>query len=140
MAIITDRDAYIAVSGTGRKAFLGKSLPEEVTEAMETRQPYTSETAGTRLPIQGFEDANQLLVPIIHEGEVVGSVILLSKEKSLGNLEITSVPNGCRFPRQTAGVISRLHGSAVEAAGRYCRPPPAIFPVTDAALWCIQFP
>ena len=43
VAIITDRDAYIAVSGTGRKAFLGKSLPDEVTEAMETRQPYSSE-------------------------------------------------------------------------------------------------
>lgn len=103
VAIITDRDAYIAVSGTGRKAFLGKSLPDEVTEAMETRQPYSSETTGSRLPIQGFDDANQLLVPIIHEGEVVGSVILLSKEKSLGNLETTLCQTAADFLAKQLG-------------------------------------
>lgn len=103
VAIITDRDAYIAVSGTGRKAFLGKSLPEEVTEAMEKRQPYTSERAGVRLPIQGFDDANQLLVPIIHDGEVVGAVILLSKEKSLGNLEMTLCQTAADFLAKQLG-------------------------------------
>lgn len=103
VALITDRDAYIAVSGTGRKAFLGKSLPEEVTEAMEARKPFTSQAAGTRLPIQGFENANQLLVPIIHEGEVVGSVILLSKDKPMGNLEITLCQTAADFLAKQLG-------------------------------------
>lgn len=103
VAIITDRDAYIAVAGTGRKAFVGKSLPDEVTEAMEARKPFSSDATGVKLPIQGFEDANQLLVPIIHEGEVVGAVILLSKEKSLGNLETTLCQTAADFLAKQLG-------------------------------------
>lgn len=103
VALITDRDAYIAVAGTGRKAFLGKSLPDEVSEAMEARQPFLSSASGAHLPIQGFEDANQLLVPIIHEGEVVGSVILVSKDKTLGNLETTLCQTAADFLAKQLG-------------------------------------
>src|SRR5690606_24036254 len=70
VTLITDRDAYIAVAGTGRKAFLGKSLPDEISEHMEERTPFNSQGGAPRLPIPGFEDAHQLLVPIVHEGEV----------------------------------------------------------------------
>ncbi|MBO2520502.1 MAG: stage V sporulation protein T [Firmicutes bacterium] len=103
VALITDRDAYIAVAGTGRKAFLGKSLPEELAEAMEARRPFLSQTAGYQLPIQGFEEASQVLVPIVHDGEVVGSVILLSKEKTLGDLETTLCQTAADFLAKQLG-------------------------------------
>jgi len=103
VALITDRDAYIAVAGTGRKTFLGKSLPEELAEAMEARRPFLSQTAGYQLPIQGFEEASQVLVPIVHDGEVVGSVILLSKEKTLGDLETTLCQTAADFLAKQLG-------------------------------------
>jgi len=103
VALITDRDAYIAVAGTGRKAFLGKSLPEELAEAMEAKRPFLSQTAGYQLPIQGFEEASQVLVPIVHDGEVVGSVILLSKEKTLGDLETTLCQTAADFLAKQLG-------------------------------------
>lgn len=103
VALITDRDAYIAVAGTGRKAFLGKSLPEELAEAMEARRPFLSQTAGYQLPIQGFEEASQVLVPIVHDGEVVGAVILLSKEKTLGDLETTLCQTAADFLAKQLG-------------------------------------
>lgn len=103
VALITDRDAYIAVSGTGRKAFLGRSLPDELTETLEKRQIFNSHTAGETLPITGFEDAQQLLVPIIHDGDVVGSVILLSKEKTFGDLETTLCQTAADFLAKQLG-------------------------------------
>lgn len=103
IALITDRDAYIAVSGTGKKAFLGKSLPEELTEKMESRAVFNSKEAGEHLPITGLEDANQILVPILHEGEVVGSIILLSKEKELGKLEHTLCQTAADFLAKQLG-------------------------------------
>lgn len=103
VTLITDRDAYIAVSGASKKAFLGKSLPEELAEKMEHRTPFNAKEAGEHLPIRGFEEANQILVPIIHEGEVVGSIILLSKEKELGKLELTLCQTAADFLAKQLG-------------------------------------
>lgn len=103
VTLITDRDVYIAVSGTGRKTYLNKNLPDEVAEAMERRTVFNSSESETPLPITGFEDANQLLVPIIHDGDVVGSVILVSKEKPLENLEVTLCQTAADFLAKQLG-------------------------------------
>lgn len=103
ISLITDRDAYIAIAGAGKKAYLGKSLPDEISTVMEERRPFNTQESGQRLPITGFEDAHQLLVPIIHEGEVVGSVILISKEKALGNLELTLCQTAADFLAKQLG-------------------------------------
>lgn len=103
IALITDRDAYIAVSGTGRKTYLGKTLPEELSDAMESRNVYNSEETGERLPIQSFEDAHQLLVPIIHDGDVVGSIVLVSKEKAMADLEKTLCQTAADFLAKQLG-------------------------------------
>jgi len=97
VTLIADRDAYIAVAGTSRKAFLGKSLPEEITEVMELRQVFNTANNPQRLPIQGFEGSHQLLVPIIHDGEVVGAIILLSKDREMGDLETTLCQTAADF-------------------------------------------
>lgn len=103
VTLITDRDAYIAIAGTGRKAFLNKSVPEEISERMEQRTPFNTQDGGPRLPIPGFEDAHQLLVPIIHDGDVVGSIILTSQEKSLGDLETTLCKTAADFLAKQLG-------------------------------------
>ncbi len=103
VTLITDRDAYIAIAGTGRKAFLGKSLPEEIGEHMEQRTPFNTQAGGPHLPIPGFEDAHQLLVPIIHDGDVVGSIILVSQEKPLADLETTLCKTAADFLAKQLG-------------------------------------
>lgn len=89
VCLITDRDSTIAVAGTGKKTYIGKRLPEEIVDTMEERKAFLSHEGPRSLPITAFEEANQLLVPIIHDGEIVGSIILISEEKTMGELEIT---------------------------------------------------
>src|SRR5690625_2802274 len=42
LCFITDRDTIIAVAGTGKKAYIGNRIPEDVVEAMEERRPINS--------------------------------------------------------------------------------------------------
>ena len=55
------------------------------------------------MPIPGFEDASQMIVPIIHEGDVVGAVILVSREKSLSELEQTLCQTAADFLAKQLG-------------------------------------
>lgn len=103
ISLITDRDAYIAVAGTGRRPYLGKSLPDEVSEAMERRNPHRTNEGDPPLPITGLEQTHQLLVPIVHDGEVVGSIILVSKERELGELEMTLCRTAADFLAKQLG-------------------------------------
>jgi len=88
ICLITDRDAYIAVAGVGKRGFLDKSISDDIADILEERQVFDSKLSGRTLSIPDFEDANQILVPIIHEGDIAGSIILLSKEQELGDLEV----------------------------------------------------
>lgn len=103
ICIITDRDAYIAVSGTGRKAYIGNRVPEEIINALEERKPYNTAETEKELPIIGYEEAHQLLVPIIHDGEVVGSVILVSEQQEMGNIETTLCQTAADFLAKQLG-------------------------------------
>lgn len=101
--LITDRDAFLAVAGSGKKAYLGKSIPDDISDVLEERKVFNSDEAGRRLAIPGFEDAHQILVPIIHEGDVAGSVILLSKEHGMGKLETTLCQTAADFLAKQLG-------------------------------------
>ena len=89
VALILDRDTYIAAAGTSKKPLLGKTVSDEVVDILEDRKPWNSMESDRKLSIPGFEDAYQMMVPIIHEGDVVGAVILLSHDKPLSELEET---------------------------------------------------
>ena len=101
--LITDRDTYIAVAGVGRKAYMNKAISEDVSEVLEERKVFSSAQAGRTLTIPGFEDAHQVVVPIIHEGDVAGSVMLVSKDKELGDLEITLCQTAADFLAKQLG-------------------------------------
>ena len=87
VCIISDRDTFIAVAGTTKKGYLGKPIPDELSDLLDERNIFNSADADRTLPLPGFEDAQQLMVPIIHDGDVVGSVIQVSPESNLGHLE-----------------------------------------------------
>jgi AbrB family transcriptional regulator (stage V sporulation protein T) len=95
IACITDKDTVIAVAGGSKKDFLEKSLSKELEEVIENKEVFKSkENNEIAIPItlnEGRERIynSQVIYPIISDGDVVGSVILLSKEpnKKMGEVE-----------------------------------------------------
>ena len=95
IACITDKDTVIAVAGGSKKDFLEKNLSKELEEVMENKEIFKSkENNEISIPITQNEGReriynSQVIYPIITDGDVVGSVILLSKEpnKKMGEVE-----------------------------------------------------
>ncbi|MBS6518590.1 MAG: stage V sporulation protein T [Clostridium sp.] len=84
MVCITDRDQVIAVSGGSRKDYLQKSISRQLEGLIGERQIVTAgkDDRGF-IPITPDEPEGataQVIVPIICEGDAIGSVILLSRE------------------------------------------------------------
>ena len=95
IACITDKDTVIAVSGGSKKDFLEKSLSKELEEVMENKEIFKSkENNEIAIPVTQNEGReriynSQVIYPIISDGDVIGSVILISKEpnKKMGEAE-----------------------------------------------------
>ncbi len=86
IACITDKDTVIAVAGGSKKEFLEKNLSKELEEVIENKEVFKSkENNEIAIPITQNEGReriynSQVIYPIITDGDVVGTVILLSKE------------------------------------------------------------
>ncbi len=89
IAIITDRDAVVAVSGAPKKQWVDKNVVAIVEEAMESRRTITTR-AGEHPEGEQWDFAMQVIAPIISEGDPIGSVILGTNESNLnlGELEV----------------------------------------------------
>lgn len=94
IACITDKDTVIAVSGGSKKEFLEQDLSEELERIMEDKEKYTSkENNDLAVPITKNDNKerryhSQIVYPIISDGDVIGSVILLSKDSTTKMSEI----------------------------------------------------
>lgn len=83
IAMITDRDYFIAVSG-GLKGVLGKEVSRELENKMEKRTSYMA-GRGERSFVSVVEDMPEEIVyeavcPILSEGDIIGAVILLESD------------------------------------------------------------
>ena len=95
IACITDKDTVIAVSGGSKKEYLEKNLSKELEEILENKAVFKSkENNEIAIPITQNEGRDkiynsQVIYPIISDGDVIGSVILLAKEpnKKMGEAE-----------------------------------------------------
>ncbi len=105
IACITDKDSVIAVSGGSKKEFLEQSLSSELEKLMENKEIYTSkENNEISIPITQNDNKerkynSQVIYPIISDGDVIGSVILLSKEGNtkMGETELKVVQSAAGF-------------------------------------------
>ena len=105
IACITDKDSVIAVSGGSKKEYLEQSLSKELEKVMENKEVYTSrENNEIALPITQNDNRekrynSQVIYPIISDGDVIGSVILLSKEQNtkMGDTELKVVQSAAGF-------------------------------------------
>ena len=105
IACITDKDTVIAVSGGNKKEFLEKNLSKEIEESLENKEIFKSkENDDISLPITENEGKqriynSQVIYPIISDGDVVGSVILLAKDasKAMGEPEFKVAQSAAGF-------------------------------------------
>ena len=88
IACITDKDTVIAVSGGSKKELLEQDVSEELERLMDDKEKYTSkENNDLAIPITKNENKerrynSQVVYPIISDGDVIGTVILLSKDNN----------------------------------------------------------
>ena len=102
VALIADRDQFIAVSG-GMKSLLGKSLSRELEEKINNRESIVS-SKGEKdfLPIaQDITDEflHEAICPIICEGDVIGAVVLISSSEKgkMGEVERKLIQSAAGF-------------------------------------------
>jgi len=93
IAIITDRDGVIAVSGSSKKDYAEKRLSPELEKVIENREMYITNatTKPIRITANEFNPDNyvsQIISPIIVHGDPIGAVMLLSKEKGSKMTEV----------------------------------------------------
>ena len=96
LVCITDRDEVIAASGSNSKEFIGKAITNELEIIIDKRRVTIAKESEIRF-IEIIENqdryASEIIAPIISEGDVVGAIIVLSKDENslLGELEIKLV-------------------------------------------------
>ncbi len=89
---IVDKDQIIAVSGGFKKEFLEKHISSALEDAINSRSIISCTRSDKEfVPILEDDDEaiykNQLIAPIISEGDVLGAVVFLSNDKPMGEVE-----------------------------------------------------
>lgn len=105
IACITDKDTVIAVSGGSKKEFLEQDLSQELEQLLEDKEIYTSsQNNEVSIPVTKNDSKerrynSQVVYPIISQGDVIGSVILLSKDNNtkMGDAELKVVQSAAGF-------------------------------------------
>ncbi len=96
IACITDKDTVIAVSGASKKEYLEQAVSKDLEKIMDDKEAYISkENNNIAVPVtqndKGDKKNNsQVVYPIISDGDVIGSVVLLSKD---ANTKMSEVEN-----------------------------------------------
>ena len=82
--IVSDTDQVISAWGTGKKDFADKKVDNELDKIIQSKNRYLSD--------------NKIVVPIISQGDPIGSITVLSKEtRALGDPELKAAEIGASF-------------------------------------------
>ena len=104
IAVITDRDACIAVAGTAKRELTDKRISSDLEQIMEGRQIYQVQTGDTPVPV--CEDSDKYLAicaaPILSEGDVLGCVLFVTSDP-----EQTSDETDYKLAQTIAGFLGR---------------------------------
>jgi len=90
IALITDRDVVIAVAGCSKKEFIGKLIGKAVETVIETRESISINNLMNyedhhiiQMEGEKYSIKNEIIVPIICQGDVLGTVIIATKEEKI---------------------------------------------------------
>lgn len=101
--VVTDTDKVVYVSSSRYKDIVGEHLSKGVENVLKNRKGVVfDKRGGNLLPLvpNDFTDAeNQIIVPIVANGDCLGSVILFDREKTqrLGTKDLQLVELGATF-------------------------------------------
>ena len=79
---ISDKDTIIAASGQGRRELQDKEISHELERFMEQRQlsiALSGEKGYIPITQQGEHYESQVIMPIVSEGDAIGSVVMLGQ-------------------------------------------------------------
>jgi AbrB family transcriptional regulator (stage V sporulation protein T) len=83
---IADRDQIIAVAGGSKKEFIGKNISKQLDDAINEREVLTLATGDKQflniINEEMEEFGSQVIAPILCEGDAIGAVVILCKDKS----------------------------------------------------------
>lgn len=99
---IADRDQFIAVAGSGKKDLLAKSVSRELEHLMTERETLVAQKSDKSFVAISYDEEeyiSQVIVPIICEGDVIGAVLILSREagKRPGEMELKIAQTAASF-------------------------------------------
>lgn len=104
IALISDRDAVVAVAGAPKKQWMDKRVPSIVEELMEGRRSLLVSGPGEGPSLDEDDDeawafAAQAIAPIIAEGDPIGAVIIATNEsdRKMGELELKLAETAAGF-------------------------------------------
>ena len=110
IVLIADRDNVVSVAGAPKKEFLGKPLGPAVERVMEERKTALINNPGEYKDCKGCaaecdDDGStckftaEVIAPIIAEGDVIGAVVICSKEPGvqMGEMEIKLAETAASF-------------------------------------------
>ena len=108
LALISDRDAIVSSSGGAKREFIEKALSPEADQILQSRQlTMLNLSSGMKMiPITTDDRAEsyaaQIIAPILADGEIVGGLMLLSRESGV---QMTNVDQ--KVAETTANIIGR---------------------------------
>ena len=88
IACITDKDTVIAVSGGSKKEYLEQGISEELEKIMDEKENNDTSIPITKNDNKERKNNAQVVYPIIADGDVIGTVILLSKDANTKMSEV----------------------------------------------------
>ncbi|MCL6572950.1 MAG: stage V sporulation protein T [Bacillus sp. (in: Bacteria)] len=97
--LICDRDTYITLAGGSKKDYLNKNISDVVEKTMEERNSVLVIQQSDIALIDGIVESltSYTIGPIIANGDPIGAVIIFSKEKILGEVELKAVETAAGF-------------------------------------------
>ena len=105
ISCIADRDTIIAVAGAPKKEFVSRPLSSAIERVMETRKSVLINNTAEHEYYQGADDligarfANEVIAPIIAEGDPIGAVVMGSRDPAvkMTDLELKLVETAASF-------------------------------------------
>ena len=97
---ITDRDNIIAVSGIPKRELMEKRVSREIENVMSEKSSFKSQDSSQSIVIaDGVEKYNAgVVVPIVSEGDTIGSVIFVMNEgEKFGEVETKLAESAAGF-------------------------------------------
>lgn len=88
---IVDKDQIIAASGGGKKDMLNQPISEDMEETIEERNLFVADKKSKdyRILFPHMEEYQQeVIAPIICQGDAIGAVAILAKDKEEGFSEV----------------------------------------------------